>query len=48
MPSLGLGVYDPTFGDETYQAVLDALEIGYRNIDTASIYGNEQIGRAHV
>jgi diketogulonate reductase-like aldo/keto reductase len=47
IPQLGLGVYDPTFGDETYRAVLSALEIGYRHIDTAAVYQNEdQVGRA--
>jgi methylglyoxal/glyoxal reductase len=47
IPQIGLGVYDPAFGDETYQATLMALEIGYRHIDTATIYQNEdQVGRA--
>lgn len=47
IPQLGLGVYDPKFGDETYQAVLWALECGYRHIDTAAVYRNEdQVGRA--
>jgi diketogulonate reductase-like aldo/keto reductase len=47
IPQLGLGVYDPKFGDETYQAVLAAFECGYRHIDTASVYRNEdQVGRA--
>ncbi len=47
MPILGLGVYQIRSGRETYQAVSTALEIGYRHIDTASYYGNEEdIGRA--
>ncbi|MFN3848712.1 MAG: aldo/keto reductase [Spirosomataceae bacterium] len=47
IPQIGLGVYDPKFGDETYKAALWALELGYRHIDTAKIYGNEdQVGRA--
>ena len=47
IPQLGLGVYDPRFGEDTYQAVRDAIEIGYRHIDTASVYRNEdQVGRA--
>lgn len=47
MPQLGLGVYDPATGHDIYQAVLWALEIGYRLIDTAAIYGNEsQVGQA--
>ena len=46
MPLLGLGVYD-MHHKEAEQAVLDALEIGYRLIDTASMYGNEkEIGNA--
>lgn len=46
IPQLGFGVFkvDP---DETERIVLDALEIGYRHIDTAAIYGNEAgVGRA--
>ncbi|GAB4818049.1 hypothetical protein N2152v2_005095 [Parachlorella kessleri] len=32
---------------ETYDAVLSALRIGYRHIDTAQVYGNEaDVGRA--
>ena len=46
MPLLGLGVYN-MYGKEAEQAVLDALEIGYRLIDTASMYNNEtEIGNA--
>jgi diketogulonate reductase-like aldo/keto reductase len=46
MPLLGLGVYD-MYNKEAEQAVMDALEIGYRLIDTASLYNNEkEIGRA--
>ena len=46
MPLLGLGVYD-MYNKEAEQAVLDALEIGYRLIDTAALYENEQeIGNA--
>lgn len=45
MPVLGLGVYKS--GADTKQAVLDALEIGYRHIDTAAFYKNEeQVGEA--
>lgn len=45
MPVLGLGVYKS--GDDTKQAVLDALEAGYRHIDTAALYKNEmQVGEA--
>ena len=46
MPLLGLGVYD-MHGHEAEQAVQDALEIGYRLFDTASLYDNEnEIGNA--
>ena len=46
MPLLGLGVYD-LYQATAEQAVLDALEIGYRLIDTASLYDNEtEIGAA--
>lgn len=46
IPQLGFGVFkvDP---DETERIVTDALEVGYRHIDTAAIYGNEAgVGRA--
>jgi len=46
MPMIGLGVYD-MYNQEAEQAVLDALEIGYRLIDTAAMYKNEtEIGNA--
>lgn len=46
MPILGFGVYQVT-PDETGKAVLDALEVGYRSIDTASAYYNEEaVGHA--
>jgi diketogulonate reductase-like aldo/keto reductase len=41
MPQLGLGVYGAKNGTETEQAVLWALEAGYRHLDTAAVYGNE-------
>ena len=46
IPQLGFGVFrvDP---DEAERIVSDALEVGYRHIDTAAIYGNEAgVGRA--
>ena len=46
IPQLGFGVFkvDP---DETERIVSDALEVGYRHIDTAAVYGNEiGVGRA--
>ncbi len=42
MPVLGLGVWQMAAGSETEQAVEWALEAGYRHIDTASMYRNEQ------
>lgn len=47
LPSVGFGVFKVKEGDEVYHAVLEALKIGYRLIDTAAIYGNEEgVGRA--
>lgn len=47
MPRLGLGVWRAKAGDETERAVSAALKAGYRSIDTASMYNNEQeVGRA--
>jgi len=46
MPLLGLGTWQMS-GSEAEQAVLRALEQGYRLIDTASMYGNEkEVGSA--
>jgi diketogulonate reductase-like aldo/keto reductase len=42
MPVLGLGVWQMAAGVETEEAVTWALEAGYRHIDTASMYRNEQ------
>jgi diketogulonate reductase-like aldo/keto reductase len=42
IPVLGLGVWQMAAGSETEQAVEWALEAGYRHIDTASLYRNEQ------
>lgn len=41
MPRLGFGTYKAADGDEARQAVRTALELGYRGVDTASMYGNE-------
>ena len=39
-------MYRSASGGECYQAVLSALRLGYRHIDTAQIYGNEaDVGR---
>jgi aryl-alcohol dehydrogenase-like predicted oxidoreductase len=46
IPILGFGVYQIP-PDQTEQAVAHALEVGYRHIDTAAAYQNEQaVGRA--
>src|SRR4051794_21559612 len=47
MPLLGLGVWQVDKGDDTENSVRWALELGYRHIDTAQAYGNEEsVGRA--
>jgi diketogulonate reductase-like aldo/keto reductase len=47
MPLLGLGVWRVPNGPECVNAVRWALEAGYRHIDTAQAYGNEEsVGRA--
>ncbi|WP_353854884.1 aldo/keto reductase [Bacillus sp. Bos-x628] len=46
MPGFGLGVFQVEDGAELIEAVKTAITIGYRSIDTASIYGNEEgVGR---
>jgi 2,5-diketo-D-gluconate reductase A len=46
MPILGFGVYQGP-PEDTERVVGDALEVGYRHIDTAAGYGNERaVGRA--
>lgn len=42
IPQLGLGVWQTRAGATCEAAVLTALEAGYRHIDTASMYGNEE------
>lgn len=47
MPWLGLGVWKVKEGDEVQRAILSAIETGYRAIDTAAVYGNEEgVGQA--
>ncbi|MDA9406429.1 aldo/keto reductase [Bradyrhizobium sp. CCBAU 45384] len=46
MPKLGLGTW-PMVGEDCTRAVLQALDIGYRHVDTAAAYENEDaVGRA--
>jgi 2,5-diketo-D-gluconate reductase A len=46
IPLLGLGTWQSE-GDDAYRAVRHALDVGYRHVDTATAYGNEdQVGRA--
>ena len=47
MPKLGFGVYQITDLEQCEQAVIDAVDVGYRMFDTAASYGNEEsVGRA--
>jgi hypothetical protein len=46
IPAVGLGVYRASPG-EAYEAVKSALQLGYRHVDTAQVYGNEgDVGKA--
>ena len=48
MPQLGYGVYQVT-NDECERCVLDAISVGYRSIDTAQAYANEEaVGSANT
>ena len=42
MPKLGYGVYQ-TPAEDTRRCVLDAIDVGYRSIDTAQAYYNERV-----
>jgi len=47
IPSIGFGTWQIPEGDVAYQSTAQALASGYRHIDTAAAYGNEEsIGRA--
>lgn len=47
MPWLGFGVWQVKEGEEVEKAVKHAIQTGYRSIDTAAIYGNEEgVGKA--
>jgi 2,5-diketo-D-gluconate reductase A len=47
IPLLGLGVWQVAPGEDTENSVRWGLELGYRHIDTAQAYGNEEsVGKA--
>jgi len=47
LPKVGFGTWQIKNGDDAYNAVKHALEVGYRHIDTAQGYGNEEsVGKA--
>src|ERR671933_1155340 len=47
MPILGFGVYQITDAEECERSVYEAISVGYRLLDTAAAYGNEEaVGRA--
>lgn len=47
MPWLGLGVFKVQDGEEVVQSVKSALKAGYKSIDTAAVYQNEEgVGQA--
>ena len=47
IPALGLGVFRMEDEKEAYNSVRKAIDLGYRHIDTAKVYENEEpVGRA--
>ncbi|MDW7658567.1 MAG: aldo/keto reductase [Bacillota bacterium] len=47
IPCVGFGTWQAENGDQAYKAVRAAIDAGYRHIDTAAAYGNEEsIGKA--
>jgi 2,5-diketo-D-gluconate reductase A len=48
MPTLGLGVFRLPDDEEGVRVVHEAIDVGFRHIDTATFYGNEQMTGAAV
>jgi diketogulonate reductase-like aldo/keto reductase len=49
MPKVGFGTWQIKYGDDAYNAVSLALKNGYKHIDTALAYGNEEsVGKAII
>jgi diketogulonate reductase-like aldo/keto reductase len=47
IPRVGFGVFQIPPGEQTYESVRTALRLGYRAVDTAAAYGNEEsVGQA--
>lgn len=47
IPKVGFGTFKAADGEEAYQSTLEAIKAGYRHIDTAAYYRNEEsVGRA--
>ncbi len=47
IPKIGFGTWQIPAGDTAYQSTLYAIKCGYRHIDTAYVYGNEEsVGKA--
>lgn len=47
IPVVGFGTWQTPDGEVAYNSVLEALKCGYRHVDTATAYGNEEsVGRA--
>jgi len=42
MPVIGFGTASTSSTNDTKEAVLEAIKVGYRHFDTASIYGSEE------